>query len=225
MNTAAIGGIFSSAFLAFACAFAAPAEGESRIYTFEGTPENALPEGFQVGMTGTWKQTWWGVREIEGNSVLAHVGFWDEDPDRVFPVAWVENSRAKDLTLSVRLFPVEPPADVANAVHDGAGMIVRFRDPDNYYLLRAVPYETRVRFYKVVKGGRFTLAGSDVEVAAGRWHDLELRVRGNTFTASFDGTRLFTHQDDTFDQAGAFGLWCKPNNVTYYDDLKAEIVD
>ncbi len=74
-------------------------------------------------------------------------------------------------------------------------------------------------------GKRRTLAGRNIEVPTGRWHELELAVRRNAFTATFNGERLFTHEDNTFEEAGAFGLWCKPNNVTYYDDLEAEIVN
>jgi hypothetical protein len=84
-------------------------EPRTRIFGFEGDNENTLPEGFQVGMTGTWKATEWSVRRVEGDKALAHIGFWDEDPDDVFPVCWVKDSRALDLTLTVRLFPVAPP--------------------------------------------------------------------------------------------------------------------
>lgn len=206
----------------------APAVGQAprtQIFGFERYDEWSLPDEFQAGMTGRWKATEWRVRRIDGNMVLAHIGRWDEDPDNVFPVCWVKESKARNLTLSVRLFPVRPPADIQGAVHDGAGIVVRFRDPDNYYLLRAVPLETRVRFYKVVKGKRFTLAGKDLDVAVGAWHDLALRAAGDEFTAYFDGRELFSHTDRTFPQAGAFGFWSKPNNVTYFDDLKAEIVE
>ena len=47
-------------------------------------------------------------------------------------------------------------------------------------------------------------------------HVLELRVKGSLFTAYFDGEELFTDQDGTFTNPGAFGLWSKPNNVTYF---------
>jgi hypothetical protein len=194
-------------------------------YTFDGTPEGALPEDLQTGMTGEWQETEWSIQKVEGNTVLAHVGFWEEDPDGVFPAAWVKDSKARDLRLTVRLFPVRPPTSVEKAVHDGAGIVVRFKDPDNYYLLRAVPHETRVRFYKVENGKRSTLAGKDIDVPTGQWHELQLTARGNTFTAHFNGEKLFVHEDKTFEEAGAFGLWCKPNNVTYYDDLRADIVD
>ncbi len=191
---------------------------------FESFVERTLPNGFRTGMTGRWKATQWGIRRINGNRVLAHLGFWNEDPDGVFPVCWVAGSRARDLTFTVRMFPVSPPRDVRGAVHDGAGIMVRFKDPNNYYLLRAVPHETRVRLYKVVNGKRTTLAGKDLEVAVGEWHELALKVRGSRFTAYFDGAALFTFDDETFKEGGAFGLWSKPNNVTYFDDLRAEIV-
>jgi hypothetical protein len=33
------------------------------------------------------------------------------------------------------------------------------------------------------------------------------------------------YTDDTFKDAGAFGLRPKPNNVTYFDDLRASVVN
>ena len=194
-------------------------------YSFDGTLEGALPGAFLAGMTGEWRKTEWRVQKVGGNAVLAHVGFWEEDPDDVFPVTWVRDSKARDLMLTVRLFPVHPPASVQGAVHDGAGIVVRLKDPDNYYLLRAVPHEARVRLYKVENGKRSTLAGKDIEVPTGQWHELQLLVKGSAFTAYFNGAKLFAHKDKTFEEAGAFGLWCKPNNVTYFDDLNADIAD
>lgn len=196
----------------------------TRVFEFEGDKEKALPDGFQAGMTGEWKATEWSVQSVDRNQVLAHIGFWEEDPHGVFPVCWVKDSKVTNLTLTVRLFPVRPPAEIRKAIHDGAGIVVRFKDPNNYYLLRAVPHETRVRFYKVVNGKRSTLAGKNLEVAVGKWHELKIRARGNVFTAYFNGDELFSYKDETFKDAGAFGLWSKPNNVTYFDSLKAEIV-
>jgi hypothetical protein len=193
--------------------------------TFEDDRIGTLPEGFQCGMTGQWKATEWSVREFRGTRVLGHFGFWEDDPDGVFPVCWIRDSKARDLTLTVRLFPVRPPPAVKNAVHDGAGIVVRLKDPDNYYLMRAVPHEMRLRLYKVENGKRTTLGGKDVEIELERWHELKLQVNGSTFTLSFNGEKLFHLMDSTFEQAGFYGLWSKPNNVTYFDDLKAEIVN
>jgi hypothetical protein len=148
-----------------------PATGADRgtwTFGFEEAKEGNLPDAFRAGMTGTWKATEWRVREFEGNRVLAHVGFWGEDPEGVYPVCWVKEPAAEDLTLTVRLFPVRPPGDIPKAHHDGAGIVVRFKDPMNYYLLRAVPHEARVRLYKVVNGRRSTLAGRNLEVGVAR---------------------------------------------------------
>jgi len=108
-------------------------------------------------MTGEWKKTEWVIRNIDGNKVLAHIGFWDDDPDGVFPLCWIKDSKARDLTLSVKLYHVGPPAEIIHAVHDGAGIVFRFKNTHNYYLLRAVSLETRVRLYKVVDGKRMLL--------------------------------------------------------------------
>ncbi len=200
-------------------------EHRTQSFDFENAAIKALPAGFQTGMTGEWKATEWSVQKVSGNRVIAHIGFWNEDPDGVFPVCWVKNSKARNLTLTVRLFAVRPPTEIQGAVHDGAGIVVRFKDVNNYYLLRAVPLETRVRFYKVVNGKRFTLTGKKLEVATDMWHVLSLNVSGSEFTAYFDRVELFRYNDETFQDAGAFGLWSKPNNVTYFDDLVAKISD
>jgi hypothetical protein len=197
----------------------------SPIVTFEHDQIGALPKGFQCGMTGHWKATEWSVQDFQHMRILGHFGHWQEDPVGVYPVCWVRDSKAKDLTLTVRLFPMRPPAGVKNAVHDGAGIVVRLKDPDNYYLMRAVPHEKLVRLYKVENGKRTTLGGKDVEIPLEQWHELKLQVRGNTFTLFFGGEKLFHLMDSTFGEAGSYGLWSKPNNVTYFDDLKAEVVN
>jgi hypothetical protein len=201
------------------------ADARTLVFGFEGDREGAVPAGFRADMTGTWKATEWSVKTVEGRRVVAHTGFWDEDPNNVFPLLLATEAPAKDLTLSVRLYPVRPPAGVRGAEHDGAGIVVRLKDANNYYLLRAVPHESRVRLYKLVDGERLTLAGKPLPVAVGQWHDLALRVQGSAFTVYYDGAELFRYEDRTFAGAGAFGLWCKPNNVTYFDDLKAEIAE
>ena len=63
-----------------------------------------------------------------------------------------------------------------------------------------------------------------MDIALERWHELKLQVSGNTFTPFLNGEKLFHVMDSTFEEAGSYGLWSKPNNVTYFDDLKAEVV-
>jgi hypothetical protein len=196
----------------------------SSILTFQDDQVGALPQGFQCGMTGQWKATEWSTQNFQNKSVLRHFGFWEEDPDGIFPVCWVRDSQAKDLTLTVRLFAVRPPTGVKNAIHDGAGIVVRLKDRNNYYLMRANPHEKLVRLYRVENGKRTTLGGKELEIQLERWHELKLQVSGHTFTLYLDGEDLFHLMDPTFEEAGSYGLWSKPNNVTYFDDLTAEVI-
>lgn len=161
---------------------------------------------------------------------MAHVGLWYEDPHNVFSVSWVKDSNAKDLTLSVRIYLLRPPAQQMpgtpnpKPIQDGAGLLARFKDPQNYYLLRAVPHEDAVRFCKVVDGVRIKLVVKEnFPVAVDTWHELKLVLSGNTYKGFLNGQELVSGQDTTFTE-GAYGAWCKPNSITYFDDFKAEIV-
>jgi hypothetical protein len=204
-----------------------PSQGAAQlpsIFTFQDDQVGVVPKGFLCDMTGQWKATEWSVQDFQNKRVLRHFGFWEEDPDGVFPVCWVRDSQARDLTLTVRLFAVRPPTGVKNAIHDGAGIVVRLKDQNNYYLMRANPHEKLVRLYRVEKGKRTTLGGKELDIQLEQWHELKLLVSGHTFTLYFDGENLFHLMDRTFEEAGSYGLWSKPNNVTYFDDLTAEVI-
>ncbi len=53
-----------------------------------------------------------------------------------------------------------------------------FKDPNNYYLLRAVPHEQRVRLYKVENGKRTTFTGKNLAIPVDTWHELKLVIQG-----------------------------------------------
>ena len=97
--------------------------------------------------------------------------------------------------------------------------MVRVRNEDNYYIARANALEDNVRLYKVVDGKRQQFAGVDVEVPAGGWQELGLKVEGDRLTVSLDGKELFGATDRTFAEAGRVGLWTKADSLTHFDDL------
>jgi hypothetical protein len=122
---------------------------------------------------------------------------------------------ARDVEVRVRFKPVSGKVDQA------AGLVVRLRDPDNYYIARANALEDNVRLYKVVDGKRQQSAGVDAKVPAGKWQELGLRVVGDRLTVSLDGKELFSVTDRTFAEAGRVGLWTKADSLTHFDDLVA----
>ena len=130
-----------------------------------------------------------------------------------FPLAILKDFEARDVEVKVHFKPVSGKVDQA------AGLAVRLRDPDNYYIARANALEDNVRLYKVVDGKRQQFAGVDVEVPNGRWQELGLRVEGDRLTVSLDGEELFGATDRTFAKAGRVGLWTKADSLTHFDDL------
>ena len=194
--------------------------GETRTVDFSGDAVGRAPKGFvfghtaKVGAPGKWI-----VQEEAGNKFLAQT---DADATRSrFPVAVLSNVAATDVDLSVRFKPVSGRVDQA------AGLVWRYRDQDNYYIVRANALEHNVVLYKVEDGRRTDLPvkgegrtyGKKASVPSDRWSTLRVVARGARFEVHFNGTKLYEVEDSTFTQAGAVGLWTKADSVTQFDDL------
>jgi Galactocerebrosidase, C-terminal lectin domain len=138
--------------------------------------------------------------------------------DYRFPVAIFEPVVARNIEVSVRFKPV------AGRVDQAGGIAVRVLDSDNYYVVRANALEDNVRFYRVVKGRREQIGGTDTKVARNEWHALGLKAEGERFTIKFDGRTLFTTSDKTFAGAGKVALWTKSDSVTRFDQITIDVL-
>ena len=91
----------------------------------------------------------WIVQADGTNKVLAQA-----DPDSTrsrFPVAVLSDVTAADVDLSVRFKPISGRVDQA------AGLVWRYQNQDNYYIVRANALEDNVVLYKVEGGKRTDL--------------------------------------------------------------------
>ena len=185
---------------------------------FEDAATGAPPPGFSFALTGGGGPVRWLVLEDlsapAGPKVVAEVS-QDRTSDR-FPLAIQDGFEARDVAVSVRFKPVSGTLDQA------AGLVVRLRDPGNYYIARANALEDNVRLYRVVDGRRVQFAGADVRVPRDRWQTLSLRVEGDRFAVALDGRVLFTATDRTFADGGRVGLWTKADSLTHFDALGVE---
>jgi hypothetical protein len=193
-----------------------PAGGAEVRVDFEDRPAgDGGPPSFETGLTGKGGPVRWELLRDEdapnGPTVLAETS-GDATSDR-FPLAILEGFEARDVAVSVRFKPV------AGEVDQAAGLVVRLQDEDNYYIARANALEDNVRLYKVVDGKRRQFAGVDVEVSAGKWQELGLKVEGELFTVSLNGKKLLGATERTFAEAGKVGLWTKADSITYFDEL------
>jgi hypothetical protein len=182
---------------------------------FDEAEVGQLPAGFSTALTGGGGPVSWGIAEDPtapgGGKVLAQTS--TDATSARFPLCVYDPWKAKDVRVSVRFKAVSGTVDQA------AGLVARFKDQDNYYIVRANALENNVRLYKVVRGKRRQFGGANVKVPAGAWHTLALEVRGTHLSVWFNGERLFGADDPTFREAGKVGLWTKADSVTFFDDL------
>ena len=138
-----------------------------------------------------------------------------------FPLA-IYDSRLTDGEIRVRFKPISGRVDQAG------GLVWRYRDENNYYIVRANALENNVVLYKVENGRRSSLSpvgrpgdyGVNHTVPAQQWSTLGVAFAGSKFTVFFDNEELFEVEDPTFGEAGKVGLWTKADSVTYFDDFE-----
>jgi hypothetical protein len=194
--------------------------GATRKVDFSDDAVEQPPKGFEFGHTakagapGKW------IVQAEGsNKYLAQV-----DPDNTrsrFPVAVLSDVTTADVDLSARFRPVSGRVDQA------AGLVWRFQNEDNYYIVRANALENNVVLYKVEMGKRTDLPlkgegrtyGKKAQVPSAQWSTLRVVAAGPRFEVFFNGSKLYEVEDTTFTEPGKVGLWTKADSVTHFDDI------
>jgi hypothetical protein len=197
---------------------------QSTTIDFNGDKVGQPPSGFTVALSGNGKPGVWVITKDEASpdrgNVLAQT---DADATSYrFPVSVFDGFIAKDLDVSVKFKPISGKKDQA------AGIVWRYKDKDNYYIVRANALENNVVLYKVENGKRTDLPlkgegrtyGKKTPVSGGQWSSLRVMARGNLFEVYFNDAKLYEVEDETFKDAGKVGLWTKADSVTYFDDLK-----
>ena len=201
----------------------------SRVISFDDQKPGEPPRGFSCALTGQGRPGVWRVARDEaaasGANVLAQS---DQDATSYrFPLCVLDAVSGTDVDLSVRFEPMRGAKDQA------AGIVWRYRDPNNYYIVRANALEDNVVLYKVEggkrtdldpKGSRLFAYGQTVDVPSGAWSTLRVVARANLFAVSLNGQQLFEVEDSTFGGPGKVGVWTKADSAIQFDDLAVAVV-
>jgi len=193
----------------------AQAQAAKRTWNFDQASVGKMPPSFTSALTGQGTIGQWAIMKDDSApsppNVLAQTS---TDPtDYRFPLAIADDTNYKDLALSVKF------KTISGKVDQGAGLVFRLKDKDNYYITRANALEDNFRLYHVVKGRRVQFAGTNFKVTSNAWHEIKVEARGNEFKCFYDGQLKFTAKDDTFRDTGKIGLWTKADSVIHFDDL------
>ena len=189
-----------------------------KTWDFESDAAGKTPEGFYFDTTRETTDGKWEIVRDGDSNVLAQVD--RNRSESRFALAVVRDSGFEDLRLSVRLKAVEGDVDQTG------GIIWRYRNSENYYLLRADVSERKVRLYRVVNGNRIQFAHEEnVRLSPNTWHVLKVEHDGEKIKAYLDDEMLFKTKDRTFHKRGKIGLWTQADAVTYFDELRVEDLD
>jgi hypothetical protein len=192
---------------------------------FDQARTGSIPDGWTIAMTHSSGPPKWEVLKDSSAPSLPNV-LAQTSNDRTagrFPLAIWDRTSLKDGALSVKFKAVSGTVDQA------AGLVWRYRDANNYYIVRANALENNVVLYKVQNGERISLApkgavsnayGVKHSVPKQAWSTLSVTFRDNLFAVILNGDKLFEVEDSAFPGAGKTGLWTKSDSVTYFDDFQ-----
>jgi len=136
-----------------------------------------------------------------------------QDPtDERFPMLIYDRETFKDFKLTTR-FKI-----VSGRAEQMAGIVFRYQDASNFYVIRASALGHNIRFYKVVNGQRGNLLGPDMNITTNVWHTLGIQCQGNQITCLLDNQVVMPPLTDNTFTAGKIGFWTKSDAVSYFGD-------
>lgn len=188
------------------------------LFTFDADEAGALPAGLVLARTGPGPVGRWIVQDSTTAPSAPHVlaQLDPDDTDMRFPLAVTESAFPADVRVSVRC------SMISGRVDQACGLVLRYRDENNYLITRANALENNIRLYTVRDGQRHQLASWSGAVTPTAWHEYRFEARGDHLEVYWDGARVLDHHDATFTEAGPVGLWTKADSVTHFDDLRVE---
>lgn len=195
--------------------------------SFDSAKPGSLPPDWVVAMTHEGGSPKWEIvvdpSAPSKPNVIAQTS--TDNTSGRFPLAIYEKALVVNGSVSVSFKAVSGERDQA------AGIVWRYKDRDNYYIVRANALEDNVVLYKVEGGKRISLEpkgtpsktyGVKHKVPRQTWSTLKIDFDGPRFAVFLDGTKVMEVEDNTFSSAGKAGLWTKADSVTYFDDFKIE---
>jgi hypothetical protein len=196
----------------------------AEVIRFEADKLGTLPRGWSVAMTHDGGAPRWEIVQDKSAPsppyVLAQLSR-DRTAGR-FPLAIWDRVAILNGSVSVAFKTVD------GAVDQAAGIVWRYQDPNNYYIVRANALENNVVLYKVENGVRLSIApkglpsrsyGVKHDIPRGQWNTLRIEFQGGSFVVFLNGERLFDAEDQAITNAGKTGLWTKADSVTYFDEF------
>jgi hypothetical protein len=183
-----------------------------------------LPPEFTTALAGYGHPGKWQILEDtvtpadasarpQRKSVLAQTSA--EPVDEHFPICVYNPAAYRDFTFSTR-FKL-----ASGTLEQMAGLVFRYQDASNFYVLRVSGLGHNLSFYPMVNGVRpydpIRIAVG-LDLAPGSWHSLGVQCDGINFVCYLDGHPVGPQIHDPTFPAGKVGFWTKSDAVSYFTD-------
>jgi hypothetical protein len=203
-----------------------PAAGAEITINFSDFAAGSTPTNFHRALAGSGKPSDWKIVMDEVPPLLAPLSpqapvvtrkavlaQTSADPtDEHFPMLIYDGETFRDFKLTTR-FKI-----VSGAVEQMAGVVFRFQNESNFYVLRASALGHNLRFYKVVDGVRAAPLGPQMDISTNTWHTLAVQCQGTQITCWLDDHPVMPPLNDNTFALGKVGFWTKSDAVSYFGD-------
>jgi hypothetical protein len=129
-----------------------------------------------------------------------------------FPLFIYEGDTFNDFTFTTR-FKI-----VSGVAEQMAGVVFRFQNTSNFYVVRASALGKNIAFYKMVNGQIVAPIKLPLEITTNVWHELKIDCSGIYIECSLDGQKVLPTITDKTPPEGKLGFWTKSDAVSYFCD-------
>lgn len=100
-----------------------------------------------------------------------------------------------------------------------AGLVFRYTDPQNYYVLAAACPKDSLTLYRMSGGQLNPIKEVPATLERGRWYTFRVDARGSHFTAYLDGKQML-EADDGAIAKGRIGVWSQNDSKVSFDNIR-----
>jgi hypothetical protein len=182
--------------------------------------EGSEPDGCTPVIAGLGGPSMWQVRLerllLDGKALVEMSQ--QAEPNR-FPLCIADGPVVKNAEVELTFVLHE------GGITRAAGIVWRFVDPEDFYVVEADAAAASVRLVRVVNGERRQIASGAATLVAGKVQTLHITAIDESFTVSLDGEVLLETHDGMIAGPGRFGLWSKADSRTSFGDLFITVLD
>jgi len=204
-----------------AAAFAILGSGAENV-NYDAARQGQLPNGWSAPAAHEWEVRSDKTAPSHPNVLQgASGGARESEP----PLALFDKVVCRDGDLSVK-FRID-----GRQHGNAAGIVWRYQDPNNYYLLSLSADDKNIVLTRVrngvsevisTSGGKPAAIGVAEDIRAGQWHVVKVSFRGPKVQVFFGNRSIFTAQDSGLLTPGRTGLWAKGVSGAVFDDFRID---